>query len=120
MMWLSESRVGLRYMRFQVPTGHLEHPNGVTGVACLTVLIPTKNLDEFERRLTSVIGFTPKVGPNDERTWSLSTTTGSDSPNLILRAPRDKEEEIYVREREGSIYKVEFQLTRPEGGVLSI
>lgn len=87
----------------------------MTGVAYLIILIPTKDLDGFERKVTSVLGFTPKVGPNDERTWSLSTTTGKDSPHLILRAPRDREEAVYVRERKGCIYKVAFQLTRPEG-----
>ena len=106
----------------QVPTGHVEHPNGVTGVAYLTVFIPAKDVDEFERQVTSVIGFTPKSGSNDERTWLLSTTTGRDSPHLIVRAPRDIEEEIYVGERKGSIYKAAFQLTRPdgEGGLLLV
>jgi len=105
---------------FQVPDGHVEHPNGVTEVAHLTVLIPTKDLDEFERKLTSVIGFTPKIGPDDTRTWSLSTTTGSHSPHLILRTPQDWEEKRYVRWRKGSIYKVAFQLIGPEGGLLSV
>jgi len=105
---------------FQVPAGHVEHPNGVTKVADLIVLIPTKDLDEFERNLTSVIGFTPKIGPNDTRTWSLSTTTGGHSPHLTLRTPQDGEEERYVRWRKGSIYKVAFQLNRPEGRLLSV
>ena len=100
---------------FQVPAGHTEHPNGVTGVAHLTVLIPTEDLDEFERKLISVIGLIPKVSPDGERTWSLSTTTGRDSPCLILRAPRDKQEDIYVRMRRGCIYKVAFQFNLPEG-----
>jgi len=98
-----------------VPTEHTEHPNGVAEVAHLVILIPTEDLNEFERKLTSVIGFTPKVGPGDERTWLLSTTTGRDSPHLILRAPRDREEGMYVRRREGCIYKVAFQLSQPEG-----
>jgi len=100
---------------WRVPAGHLDHPNGASGVAYLTVLIPTKDLDGFERKLTSVIGLTPKVGPNDERTWSLSTTTEKDSPHLILRAPRDREEDMYVEKRKGCIYNVAFQLTRPDG-----
>ena len=87
----------------------------MTGVAYLTVLIPADDLDEFERQLTSVIGFTPKFGPDDERTWSLSTTAGKDSPHLIIRAPRDREEEMYIGKRKGCIYKVAFQLTRPDG-----
>jgi len=72
--------------------------------------------------MSSVTGFTPKVGPDDEKTWSLSTTIGRDSPHLIVRAPRDTEEEIYVRKRKGGIYKVAFLLTRPdgEGGLLSV
>lgn len=81
-------------------------------------MIPAKDLDEFERKLTSVIGFAPNVGPSDTRTWSLSTTTGNDSPRLILRTPRDEEEEEYVEKRKGSIYNVAFQRSR--GGVLSI
>jgi len=106
---------------WRVPTGHVEHPNGVTGIACLTVLIPTKDLDEFERQLTSVIGFTPEFGPNDERTWSLSTTTGKDSPHLIIRAPRDREEEIHVDQRKGGIYRVAFRVTQADGeGLLSV
>ena len=94
----------------------------MTEVAHLTVLIPTKDLDEFERQMSSVTGFIPKVGLNDERTWSLSTATGKNSPHLIVRAPRDREEEIYVEKRKGSIYKVAFQLTRPDGkgGLLSV
>jgi hypothetical protein len=87
----------------------------VKGIAYLTVLIPAKDLDGFERELTSVMGFTPNVGPNDERTWSLSTTTENDSPHLILRAPRDREEGVYVEKRKGCIYKVAFQPTRPDG-----
>jgi hypothetical protein len=83
-------------------------------------LIPAKDLDEFERKLTSVIGFAPNVDPNDERTWSLSTTTGRDSPRLILRTPQDREEERYVKKRKGSIYKVAFQLTGPEGNLLLV
>jgi len=83
-------------------------------------LIPTEGLEKFERQLTSVIGSTPKAGPNDTRTWSLSTTTGAHAPDLILRTPRDTEEEKYIRERGGSIYKVAFQLTRPERGLLLV
>lgn len=100
---------------FQVPTGRVDHPNGVTQVAYIALLIPQKHLDEFERQLTSVIGCTPEVGPGDTRTWPLSVATGSHSPRLILRTPRDREEEVYVMEREGSIYKVAFQLTQQEG-----
>lgn len=106
--------------RFQVPTQRVNHPNGVTEVAYITVLIPHKDLDEFERQLTSVIGFTPEAGPDYTRIWHLSVTTGSHSPHLILRTPRDTEEEMYVKERKGSIYKVAFQLTRLEGELLSI
>ena len=105
---------------FQVPTERVDHPNGVAEVADLTVLIPPKDLDVFERQLTSVIGFKPEVGPNDTRTWSLSTTTGSDYPHLILRTPKGGEEERYVRERKGCIYKVAFKSTRVDGGLLSI
>jgi len=105
---------------WRVPTEHVEHPNGVTAVAHIIVLIPAKALEEFTRQLTSVIGFTPKVGPHDTRTWPLSTTTGAHSPHLILRTPQDTEEKRYVMERGGSIYKVAFQLTRPEGGLLSV
>lgn len=106
--------------RFQVPTERVDHPNGVTQVAYLTVLIPQKDLNEFERQLTSVIGFAPEVGPDNTREWSLSVTTGNHSPRLILRTPRDREEETYIQERKGSIYNVAFQRTRLEGGLLSI
>ena len=68
----------------------------------------------------SVIGFAADVGPNHTRTWSLSTTTGNGSPQLILRAPQDQEEEEYVEKRKGSIYNVAFQLTGPDGGLLSV
>jgi hypothetical protein len=98
----------------------VKHPNGVTEVVHLTVLISQKDLDEFGRQLTSVIGFPPDNGPDGTRTWSLSTTTGSHSPRLILRVPRDRMEEIYLGKRKGCIYKVAFQLTRSEGGLLSI
>ena len=98
----------------------MDHPNGVAEVARVTVLIPPKDLDEFERQLTTVIGFMPEGGPGDARTWSLSTTTGSHSPILILRTPQNREEEIYVEKRKGCIYKVEFQLTKAEGELLSI
>lgn len=98
----------------------MDHPNGVTEVEYLTVLILQKDLDEFERQLTSVIGFTPEVGPDGTRTWSLSVTTGGHSPSLIVRTPRDKEEEMYVRERKGSIYNLAFRSAHLEGGLLSI
>lgn len=78
-------------------------------------MIPAKDMDGFERELTSVIGFTPKVGPNDERMWPLSTTTEKDYPHLILRVPRDREEDAYVEKRKGCIYKVAFQLSPPDG-----
>ena len=108
-------------MRFapQVPTDRAEHPNGVTEVAYLTVLIDQEDLDKFEQQLTSVVGSMPEISPDGERTWSLSTT-GCGSPHLILRTPRDEEENEYLRERKGCIYKVAFQLTRLEGGLLSI
>ena len=102
----------------QVPADRAEHPNGVTEIAYITVLIAQKDLNEFEQQLTSVVGSMPEIGPDDERTWSLSTTVCG-SPHLILRTPRDKEEKEYLRERKGCIYKVAFQLTL-EGGLLSI
>ena len=110
--------------RSQVPTERVDHPNGVAEVAYLIVLIPQEGLGEFERQLTSVIGFAPEVGPDGTRTWSLSVTTRSHSPRLMLRTPRDREEEMYVKKKKGSIYKVAFQLKQlegePGGGLLSI
>ena len=106
--------------RFQVPTEHVDHPNGVAEVDYLTVLIHQKDLDGFERQLTSVIGFTPQVGPDGTRTWSLSVTAGSHSPRLIIRTPRDREEEVYVREREGSIYNLAFRSAHLGGAPLTI
>ena len=105
-------------VKVQVPTEHVEHPNGVTGVAYLTILIPTKDLDEFERKLTSVIGFAPNVGLDNTRTWSLSTATGNDSPRLVVGVPQSEEEEEYVKERKGSIYNVAFRRAGPEGLLL--
>jgi len=69
--------------------------------------------------MTSVIGFAPNVGPNDTRTWSLSTTTGNDSPHLIIRTPQGGEEE-YVKTRKGSIYNVAFRLAGREEGLLLV
>lgn len=83
-------------------------------------MIPTKDLDEFERKLTSVIGFAPNVGLDNTRTWSLSTTTGNDSPHLIIRAPQGEEEEEYVKERKGSIYNVAFRRTGAEESLLLV
>ena len=98
----------------------MDHPNGVTELAGLIILISPEDLDKFQRQLTSVIGFIPEVSPEGTRTWSLSTTTASHSPCLILRVPKDKEEELYVRERKGCIYKVAFQSTQGEGGFLLV
>ncbi|EPQ58673.1 hypothetical protein GLOTRDRAFT_73225 [Gloeophyllum trabeum ATCC 11539] len=102
------------------PEGNAVHENGAVGVAHVRVLAEEAGIPALTREYTTVVGSPPVSSqPGADVSWTLASTAAAHSipdPVLVVSAPRDAQEEGYLRERGAGLYEVAFWVVEGEGG----
>ncbi|KAK2460649.1 hypothetical protein APHAL10511_007119 [Amanita phalloides] len=101
----------------RVPRNHMEHPSGAAGIAYVKVLADESSLQASAKQLTTVIGSVPKQISETRIVWDL-LSPNSRVTKLILAAPSDDEETLFVEETgAGAIYEIGIAAAHREGTV---
>ncbi|KIY00237.1 uncharacterized protein Z520_03922 [Fonsecaea multimorphosa CBS 102226] len=96
------------------------HPCGARGIVSVEVLVPEEKIDSYIRLYTSALGVKPKVqgGYRYRPTTSVSFLLSTPNPDeeamkrlkgrvgVVIRAPRDQEDEAWLKERGVGIREV--------------
>ncbi|KIW96374.1 uncharacterized protein Z519_03443 [Cladophialophora bantiana CBS 173.52] len=96
------------------------HPCGARGILSVEVLVPEEKIDSYIRLYTSVLGMKPKVqggyrySPITSVSFLLSTPNPDEKAmrrlkgrvGVVIRAPRDEEDEAWLKERGVGIREV--------------